>query len=155
MFSSLMAGRPSWMTTVLQPFLRCPGSVQRTETRTCTGKAHQSHPPTCRYQPHFHNTARDGVCVCVACVGSVAPLAPSPKPVQFSLDLLVPSLLPRWFRRTLLAPYPLPARCLFPPCRRALAFCSPLRLWRLVMVLHPLWSSAAPAVSSAPYIKDS
>ena len=66
MFSSLMAGRPSWMTTVLQPFLRCPGSVQRTETRTCTGKAHQSHPPTCRYQPHFHNTARDGVCVCVS-----------------------------------------------------------------------------------------
>ena len=59
-----MVGRPSSVMTVRQPFHRRIGEDRILETGTYTRRAHQSRPPTFFYWPHFHYTARKGVCVC-------------------------------------------------------------------------------------------
>ena len=62
-FSPPIAGQPYWITTRCRPYLRLPGYVHRTETRTCTGRAHQLFQRMCRFCPHFHTTACEGTCV--------------------------------------------------------------------------------------------
>ena len=66
-----MSGQPSWIATRCWPYIRRPGAFQRTETRTCTERAHRVFPHMCRIRPHLHTTAHEGVCVCVCVCVSV------------------------------------------------------------------------------------
>ena len=80
---------------------------------------------------------------------------PSPTPERCRRALLAPSLLPGDSGRALSATSLSPARCLVPPCRRALAFLPPHHPRRRITFRHSLRSFSALEFLYAPSDEDS
>ena len=64
-FSPLMSRRPSLMTIFRRTLISRTRANRRSETRTCTGRSHRLHPPTCCTRPHVQDIARHGMCVLI------------------------------------------------------------------------------------------